>query len=254
MDNKIAQEILSAYRADGQDAHDPVFREALAQCRNAAGMADWLERERAFDLLAADALEAIAVPQAGKRRLLETALRVDREQPSGDGTVRGVLRWFPSWMRAGIGMAALFVVGLLIWQVASRPLAPELTAPEFTMASLLNSGMPLSFRSADRKEVVAWLAQGGAPVPEAFPGRLADAGTLGCRVIDMPGGGQVSLICLLVNGEVIHYFVFDEQASELLAHTPVQTWWREAGWNLYSFAEGSNRIALATQGEPGGLL
>jgi len=42
MDNPTAKEILSLYRPNGADARDPLFREALDQCKRDPGLAAWL--------------------------------------------------------------------------------------------------------------------------------------------------------------------------------------------------------------------
>ncbi len=234
MDNNTAREILSAYRPSGEDARDPLFRDALNQCENDPDMREWLRREREFDEFATTALEAIRVPQEGKARLLQTTAGLDINSestplPTADGP--RLIGWGRSFLRAGIGIAAVLIVGMLAWQIGFRPVEPVLEEAGFTMGGLVSSGMPLSFRADDPEQVVAWLANGSAPVPDGFPGQLAHAKALGCRVYEPPQGGKISLICLLMNGEVIHFFVFDQQASELLAYAPRDTWWKEDGWH-----------------------
>lgn len=257
MDNNTAREILSAYRPSGEDAHDSIFRDALAQCQHDPDMREWLRSEREFDDFAATALEMIRVPQEGKARLLQTAvgLEISPAQRSLATAERPrILTWSRGFLRAGIGFAATLIVGLLVWQIGFSPQEPALDNDDFTMGSLVSSGMPLSFRADDQEQVVAWLASGGAPVPDGFPGHLDQASALGCRVYELPQGGKISLICLLMSGEVIHFFVFDQQASQLLAYAPRDRWWKEDGWHLYSFDQGDKRIAVATQGQTAHLL
>lgn len=265
MDNKTAQDILTGYRANGEDARDPFFADALEQCTRDPELATWLERERAFDRSVNTALESIEVPADGKARLLEMAARMEKRQGEGaasssDENDALIERRKPAfwrghrWIRASLGLAAACILGLVLWQTLPMLQQPNFEPEKFSMGEFISRAMPLSYRNDDPVNVKAWLASRNAPTPEAFPGNLAEASALGCRIFELPQGGKISLICLLKNGEVVHYFVFDDAASELLAATPLKTWWTEDGWHLYSFNEGNQRIAVATQGNPHHIL
>lgn len=67
MDNTTAKEILSAYRPGGEDANDPFFREALAQCEHDPAMKRWFYEQRVFDERVAASLQNIRAPESGKR-------------------------------------------------------------------------------------------------------------------------------------------------------------------------------------------
>lgn len=258
MDNKTAQEILSAYRPGGEDAHDKVFQEALEQCGRDPAMGVWLQRERDFDQAVVAALDSIEVPRSGKADLLHMAMRVDGDDgvdgPSGESPATRRERPIRRLWRAGIGLAALFVLGLLLWPMIMPSSTPRFDQPGFSMGELISRGIVLSYRDNDPDAVRAWLTGRSAPVPQGFPAGLVGAEALGCRIYELPEGGKISLICLLKKGEVVHYFVFDEQAKALLAYAPLDTWWSEQGWSFYSFKEGNHRIALATQGQSTHLL
>ena len=49
MNREEAQFILHAYRASGEDAHDPQFTDALALVRTDPGLAHWFARTQALD-------------------------------------------------------------------------------------------------------------------------------------------------------------------------------------------------------------
>lgn len=250
MDNQTAKEILSAYRPNGEDARDENFREALEQCRHDPEMREWLAEEHRFDARIRDALSAIQVPREGKERLLQGPSFAEDEPPSSGSGSPGKLIPFP-WLRVGTGIAALFLVGLILWQAFPRLSQPSWETEGFTVAGLISEAMPLSYRNDNPEAILAWLEERQAPVQRELPIGLSSAEALGCRVFKIPQGGQVSLLCLLKNGEVVHYFIFDEEARVLLADAPINTWWEESGWHIYSFEQDGQRIAIATQGDTG---
>ena len=49
MTNHEAKFILRSFRADGSDASDPTFRDALARADRDPGLRAWLEHERELD-------------------------------------------------------------------------------------------------------------------------------------------------------------------------------------------------------------
>lgn len=248
MDNSTAKEILSAYRPSGIDAQDKNFSDALAQCQNDPAMRDWFSNEQRFDAAAAEALASVTVPHDGKSRLLQTPVFGLINTPEQGDSPAPKSKSLPGFQWS-FGIAALLLLGLItVWQIVPRYSSPHLETETFSIAGLVKDAMPLSYRSDDSAEVLTWLAGRDAPVPEHMPDSLASAAAIGCRVFDVPGGGKISLLCLLSNGEVVHFFVFDEEASTLLANAPLNTWWEEDGWNMYSFEQGNQRIAVATQG------
>jgi hypothetical protein len=253
MDNLTAKEILSAYRPDGRDARDITFQQALEQCQRDPAMREWLANQCQFDAAVAEAMASVPVPQEGKQRLLQADPDWFKQQddmpknsPRGAGSYMN-RRWW------GWGIAALLLLSLVLWQSGPYSEFGKLEAGRFTMASLVNQAMPLSYMDNEPQAVINWLMARGAPVPDGLPHGLQEAKAIGCRVFQMPDGGQVSLLCMLKNGEVVHFFVFDEAASSLLAYAPKNTWWQENGWHFYAYAEGNRRIAMATQGETDSL-
>lgn len=249
MDNQTAKEILGAYRPDGRDARDDVFQEALEQCQRDPSMRDWLAEQCQFDAAVTAAMASIAVPQEGKQRLLQTNPDWFGQQqnmtPNATRTV--VPRINSRWL--GWGIAALLLLSLVLWKSVPQFGTEQFGTAGFTMAGLVNQAMPLSYMDDEPASVINWLISRNAPVPEAFPLGLQGAKALGCRIFQMPEGGEVSLICMLKNGEVVHFFVFDKEAASLIAYAPDNTWWEERGWHFYAYTEGDRRIAMATQGE-----
>lgn len=260
MDNKTAREILAAYRPSGEDATDSTFREALAQSERDPEMRAWFERERAWDHQMAETLESVEVPSAGKLRLLQLSTQGNelpanaKSAPNGARAEarREAIRRFPA-VQFGLGLAALLAMALLLWQIVAPP--GGLPRSEgLSLGTLVASSMPLSYQHSDPDAVVRWLRDRSAPTAAAFPPGLSSAAVQGCRVFELATGGKISLVCFLNNGELVHLFVFDKQAHESLASTPLNTWWTEQGWHFYSVVDAGQRLALATQGQTTGLM
>ena len=60
--NQSAKFVLNAYRPNGADAQDPVFRVALEQAARDPELAAWFKEQRSFDSLIADKLAEIQPP------------------------------------------------------------------------------------------------------------------------------------------------------------------------------------------------
>src|ERR1700739_3420120 len=81
MNNQEAKLILQAYRANGEDASDPFFAEALAQVRQDPELQKWFAEEMAFNARMQARLEAaIPIPAVLKSNLL--ALRKTAPAPA----------------------------------------------------------------------------------------------------------------------------------------------------------------------------
>jgi len=247
MDNQTAKEILSAYRPNGQDSDDPLFQEALRHCESDPEMKQWLQEERSFDRAMIQAMKDIPAPREQRDHLLQTSALI---MEKGLDAKPGRKLFLPSlW-----AIAAVLVLGLLVWQAIPKQVDPAIFSNDFTLSQLISQAMPLSYRNDDPEEVLAWLASQEAPVPDEFPGGLAGASALGCRIFTLPEGGQISLLCMMKNGELVHFFVFDESTKSLMAYAPENTWWEENGWHMFTFTKGDNQIALASQGNTSVLL
>ena len=72
MTNECAKFLLSAYRSNGADAQDPVFKEALDQARHDPVLANWLREQREFDEIISAKLCSIE-PPAGLREAILAA-------------------------------------------------------------------------------------------------------------------------------------------------------------------------------------
>ena len=60
--NEAAKFVLNAYRPNGADAQDPVFRDALEQAACDPDLAAWFKEQRSFDSLIAGKLAEFQPP------------------------------------------------------------------------------------------------------------------------------------------------------------------------------------------------
>src|SRR5260370_12556459 len=74
MTNEDAKFLLSAYRPNGADAHDPVFEEALERAQCDPELASWFRDERNFDQIISSKLRSIA-PQSNWEAAILAGLR-----------------------------------------------------------------------------------------------------------------------------------------------------------------------------------
>lgn len=241
MDNTTAKEILSAYRPGGEDANDPFFREALAQCEHDPAMKRWFEEQRIFDERVAAELENIRAPESGKRAILALA-ETESTSPS---TEPSFWRRHGAWyaLAAALAIAFVSIVGILQTQ------APVSNTKAQSLTEMVAAAMPLEFRHVDAARVLNWLNDRGAPLPTALALRITDTPAAGCRIFTTAEGGTVSLVCLEVDRQLVHVFTYDQQAAKYFKE-PIDQWWRENGYNLIATENAGQLVAIATRAHP----
>jgi len=74
MTNEHARFLLGAYRANGADARDPVFKKTLNQARRDPVLATWFRQQRDFDEIISSKVRTIE-PPAGLRGALAAGLQ-----------------------------------------------------------------------------------------------------------------------------------------------------------------------------------
>lgn len=243
MDNATAKQILSAYRPNGEDARDPVFREALAQCENDPAMKAWFADQRAFDERIASALSNIPTPESGKRTILALA----QTEVSPTTTQQRVTFWQrrSSWLALA---AALAIVGMTARLIPTT--APTITAStnDESLSNMASRAMPLEFKHSETSRILDWLKERGADVPNQLASKIIFSPAAGCRIFKTPQGGAISLICLEVEQQLVHVFIYDSVAAEHY-QGPLDNWWREDGYNLITTARSGQLVAFATRAD-----
>lgn len=241
MDNQTAKEILSAYRPGGEDATDPFFKDALSQCERDPGMRTWFEEQRAFDERIASALQSIRAPESGKRAILALAQVGEAKNTRSRSFWRRPSAW--------IAVAACLTVAFIsLISVNSSPNEQKMAHAQ-DLTSMVASAMPLEFRHSDSNRVLNWLEERGAPISASLASKITAIPAAGCRIFEMPNGGKVSLICLQVDRELVHVFVYDNEAQKHFKG-PINHWWQEDGYNLIATQKDEQLVAYATRADP----
>lgn len=203
MTNEEAKFVLRAYRANGADAGDPAFQEALQQVRQDPELARWFAAQEAFDRAVAGKLAQVS-PPAGLRESILAGARAGGA--AADGTTfarRQSRRWLrlPAWIGAAASIVLLLgVVGF--WTTRASAADDDMTA---FAADFVTRGFYLTEQGADVEELRQWLARQKAPLPTVLPEGFHRLRSLGCKRIDYRGK-QVSLICF-GDGKEYHLFV-----------------------------------------------
>lgn len=202
MDNERARIILSAYRADGADASDSLFAEALEQAERDPSLGRWFAEECALDERMHASLRSVRPPADLKETLL-VAEKVSHMPERA--------RWpHRAWLAAAA--AIMLLAGLAFF--ASRSEAPPFTVAAVTSEMVRlkrEQRLSLGVMTSDGEQVRRWLNEQDAPDDFMVPARLATQAQLGCQVLDIQGH-KVSLICFQVgNGRMVHLLVMDRQ-------------------------------------------
>lgn len=239
MNNESAKEILSAYRPDGSDAQNEIFKQALEQCQRDPGLRAWFTDQVQFDASIVRGLRDVRGPAEGKQAILAFA-----NLENGKSRESGWRKVIP-FMSIGIAAMLLLMIGLFN-KFATSQGAADFDGANFSVSELVSEAMPLDHRSSDRTELVNWLEERNAPVPPELPEIFQMATVEGCRIFADGNGGKVSLFCFTMDGELVHVLTFDEQTRPYLKQ-PKGEWWSEGDWNMVAFEADQNLFAVATK-------
>lgn len=240
MDNDRAKMILSAYRADGADASDPIFAEALAQAQRDPELARWFAEERALDERMHAALQSVRPPADLKDALL-LAAKVSRMPAHRAWWAR------PAWLAAAA--AIVLFAGLAFF--ALKPDREPMTLAGVTseMARLQREDrVSLGAMISDPAQIQRWLKEHEGPHDFAAPTGLASQMRLGCQVLDI-NGNKVSLVCFQVGDQkMVHLLVIDRRR---LADPPVvgkPVFIQDGELAFATWTEGDRTYVLAGRG------
>jgi len=191
MTNQEAKFTLSAYRANGQDAGDPAFAEALAQAKQDPALGAWLARAQAHDAAVAAKLREVAPPAALRAAILAGARASTTQR---------------SWWRQPVWLAAAAAVAMLVSVAAWRfkPVRGE-TMLEFAVNAVREDFGPHQ-HGGEVAGLRAWLGEQHGPLPAVLPAKFAELRSRGCRTLDYKGQ-DVSLVCFERDGKEYHVLV-----------------------------------------------
>ena len=200
MNNDEAKMILGSYRAQGQDAGDTFFCEALLQAERDPSLGDWLRKEQARDAGIAELFATMPVPPAGRAQALAAM-----------AASRGARDWWrPLALAASLALAAL--AGWQMWRHANEVRLPA-AGPAEAALFLAENHPSIGHMGADAEDLRHWIQARGAPAPGGLPAGLAGLKVLGCETW-RTNIGHASLLCFLSDSsERVHLYVFEDRGN-----------------------------------------
>jgi hypothetical protein len=203
--NETARFLLNAYRPNGADAQDPVFRDALEQATRDPELGAWFTEQRGFDTMIAEKLSSIEPPATLRPAILAGIKN------------RPVARRFS--IRPLLALAAVMVLSAIVLvPVFTRLYSTSGPIDRYQKANLaLLSAVPapqLDLLTASFSSTQEYLEEMQAPCIHSLPTSLLALPTAGCKTLRW-NGHTLSLTCFrLPSGELLHLFVIAEKALE----------------------------------------
>jgi hypothetical protein len=193
VDSREAKEILALRRRGREDAGDPRFAEALELARTDPALADWLERQTAFDAAVGEELRRIPVPADLRERILA-------RRPASS---RATASWRQPWSYAAAAAVAAVAVVAGLW-LARPPVDFDTYRREMT--GVVAGEYEIEFKTSQLDAIRSYLASHGSPSDYALTPAMKNLELEGASALRWRGR-NVSLICLEA-GEDEDLFLF----------------------------------------------
>ena len=201
--NESAKFVLNAYRPNGADARDPVFRAALEQSTRDPELAAWFKEQRSFDLLISSKLAEFQPPATLYSAILAG---IANRSPVRRFTFRPFLA-----LAAVLVLSGAILLPLYMESASKSKLIEQYQRANLTMLS--SAPAPnLDLVTDDFSRTQEYLAEMKTPCIPFLPGSLLDLPTAGCKTLHWKGQ-ELSLTCFrLPSGKLLHVFVIDDKA------------------------------------------
>jgi hypothetical protein len=235
MTHQEAKFLLSAYRANGGDAGDPTFAEALALAENDPALRAWFEREHMFDSACAAKLREIA-PPAGLREAILTGARASRRPRS----------WWtqPVWMAAAAAIVIAAVVGVRSFtareDVPGIAMLASFGIDDYLEAHDDHEGHPPALAGVQARLVSAPL-----PLTRSLPLDFTELKKLGCRTVRF-GRAEIFEVCFYRNGVWYHLYATPRGNFAPSGADPRATILARGGAAAATWADAKGSYALVT--------
>ena len=203
--NETAKFLLNAYRPNGADAQDPVFRDALEQAARDPELGAWFKEQRGFDLMIADKLSGIEPPATLRSAILDG---IDNRPSARHFSMRTLLA-----LAAVIVLSAVILVSTYTRRYSGSDLIDRYQKANLAMLSAAPAPQ-LDLLTASFSRTQEYLEEMQAPCIYSLPGSLLALPTAGCTTLHW-NGHILSLTCFrLPSGELLHLFVIAEKALD----------------------------------------
>jgi hypothetical protein len=221
MTREEAKDCLSAFRAHGADAGDPIFQEALELARKDSELAAWLAQQQEFDKILIEKFSSIQAPHGLRENILASL----------EETARPIQSWRMGWLALA---ATIVLAALLLNHQIDFFRGPSSSFRSFRSDALamvdVKPAPKLDLETASLGTAEAFIDQCEAPRLNRFPPRLRAMATAGCRVF-VWRQHPASLTCFrMPTGELLHLIVIREDA--IGGSNMPSALYSENGWHL----------------------
>jgi hypothetical protein len=219
--NETAKFLLSAYRPNGADAQDSVFRDALEQAARDPGLGAWFKEQRSFDSMIAEKLSGIVPPATLRSAIL---VGINNRPPSRRFSIGPLLA-----LAAVIVLSAVILVPMYTQRSSERNSIDRYQ--NSNLAALARTPpLHLDLLTASFPRTQEYLEEMQAPCIHSLPSSLLALSTAGCKTLRW-NDHTLSLTCFrLPSGELLHVFVIAEDALDPI---DIGTGFREInGWHV----------------------
>jgi hypothetical protein len=240
MDSTQAKFLLQSYRANGADACDPHFAEAIREIEADPELAEWFARELTLDTAIRRKLRAVPVPE----RLREAILAAQPFEPSS------IRRSRLAPLAIAAALSFLATLSALWFFVANT--SKDFASYRKRMVENL-SGLQLDFTASNLPAIQGWLASKRAVSGYHVPEGLEKLPCIGCKTWTWRGR-EVALICFsLEDGRAAHLFIVRRAAlpDAPSAGEPLVVLQRK--WMTASWSEGEYTYLVARRGDEASL-
>jgi len=201
--NQTAKFLLNAYRPNGADAQDPIFREALEQAARDPELGAWFKEQRGFDSMIAEKLSGIEPPSTLRSAILAG---IENRPAARHFSLKPLLA-----LAAVVALSAVILVPMYNRRNAGRQLVEQYRKANLSMLGAVPAPR-LDLITASFPRTQEYLAKMQAPCVPSLPAALLGLPTVGCKTLRW-NGHILSLTCFyLPSGELLHLFVIAQEA------------------------------------------
>jgi hypothetical protein len=195
MNNAEAKFVLQGYRANGADADDGTFAEALEQAKRDPGLGEWFAREQAFDRAVGAKLAEITPPPDLRAAILAGG----RVTAAGGGDRRRVVGIVA--LAAAASVALLLVAGLALKARQSQAVG------DFVVGDAVLSAFHGHGDRGDATNALQWtLGQTTTKLAQPLNVDFGRLRATGCRVVTYQGRDLLE-VCFNRGGSWFHCYI-----------------------------------------------
>lgn len=197
MTNEQAKFVLHAYRANGADAGDPTFAEALEQTRRDPALERWFAAQQAFDRAMCAKLGAVQPPAGLREAILAGGSVSGAHSPVSRAWWRA-----PAFVAMAASLALLAAVSLALWPKGASAHAPLI---DFALNDTLRNPHE-GQHGKEAAEFQVLLSSANTRLGGGLPVDFQALRDRGCRTVTFEGR-ELLEVCFKRHGKWFHCYV-----------------------------------------------